>query len=306
MQFSRGTAPDFQLILPADNELVQTTPMLRWTQIPGAPGAAPQAGLSLFKAARAFLGRCNLSKDPQDTIVFERTSFLQFDLTDGAWTRILQEYLDSELPRILRESYASSLPSFDEAVKNITPNNPDNWILSGADILLRETFDTPGVAAAEAAAPAPRRRAGAPAAVIVVAPATPGPAELKFLDLCTVSLLENSDSPTCPLLPLARLAGMLGPFSTRDKRLQAVSTVQLTGALLRQQLTSRFGCHADGAMAVNLKDLVLDTYLPSSFCAAVASEEELRREARDACAYRRSAQGRSEVEISRLSYLRSR
>lgn len=119
-------------------------------------------------------------------------------------------------------------------------------------------------------------------------------------------MLEDQGSPTSPLLPLARLVGMIGPYSTRATRQNVVSTIQLTGALIRQELRNRFGCQADGAMAVNLKDFVLDTYLPSVFCATVASEEELRREARDACAYRRSAQGRVDVEISRIPYLRTR
>lgn len=137
-------------------------------------------------------------------------------------------------------------------------------------------------------------------------PPVPGPAELAFLHVCAITLLEDQGSPTSPLLPLARLVGMIGPYSTRASRQNVVSTIQLTGALIRQELRNRFGCQADGAMAVNLKDFVLDTYLPSVFCTTVASEEELRREARDACSYRRSVQGRVDVEISRIPYLRTR
>lgn len=297
MQVARGPAPDFCLILPADNELVLTTPMLRWTAIPAAPRGVAQASIALFKAIRVFLGRCSFSKAAADAVVFSRTPFLQFDLSDAAWTRIFQEYLDSDLPRLLREAYASSLITLDDVIKNLVPNSPDRLTLRAADLLLREAFDTPAVAAV----PARGRNAAVPAVA-----AAPGPPELAFLNLCSIALLEDPDSPGSPLLPLSRLAGMLGPCSTRDKRLEVVSTVQLTGALIRQQLSSRFGCQADGAMAVNLKDFMLDTYLPSVFGATIASEEELRREARDACSYRRSTQGRVDVEISRISYLRTR
>lgn len=301
MPVVRGPAPDFQLQLPADHELVLTTPMLQWVTIPGAQGAAPLAGIPLFKAIRAFLGRCSLSKEPADAAVFARTSILQFDLTDDAWTRILDAFDNSDLPRVLRDSYSSSLIALDEAVKQLTPVDPNGWVIHSNELLLRESFDTPGVAAQ----PARGRGAGRQAAIPGVA-AAPGPQELAFLDVCTVSLLEDQSSPNSPLLPFARLAGMIGPFSTRQVRQHVVSTIQLTGALIRQELRNRFGCQAEGAMAVNLKDFVLDTYLPSVFCATVASEEELRREARDACTYRRSTQGRVDVEISRIPYLRTR
>lgn len=301
MPLTRGPAPDFQLQLPADHELVLTTPMLQWVVIPGAQGAAPLAGISLFKAVRAFLSRCSLSRTPEAATTFSQTSFLQFDLTVAAWTRILDEFDNSDLPRILRDSYAASLLALDDAIKQLTPANPNNLIIHGADLLLRDSFDDPGAPAVPANNRGRARQAAAPAV-----PATPGPAELSFLNLCTLSHLEDQGSVTTPLLPLSRLAGMVGPYSTRAVRLNLVSTIQLTGALVRQELRNRFGCQADGAMAVNLKDFVMDTYLPSVFCATVASEEELRREARDACAYRRSTQGRIDVEISRVPYLRTR
>lgn len=297
MIVGRGNAPHFQILLPSDHELVAATPMLDWTTIPAPPGGAPRAGLDMFKASRAFLSRCSLSKEPADHTLFHQTPFIQFDLTDAAWERILTEYVNSELPQILEDAGVRSLSLFDDAVNKLTPVDPSSWVISGADLLLRESFNT----AAVAAVPARNRQAAVPAVA-----ATQGPAELSFLNVCTISLLEDGSSASSPLLPLARLAGMLGPFSTRDQRLNAISTVQLTGALLRQQLLSRFGCAADGAMAVNLKDLIMDTYLPVAFAAVRASEEELRREARDACAYRRSPQGRTDVEIARMSYLRFR
>lgn len=305
MQVARGAAPDFPLLLPADHELVLATPMLRWTAIPAAAGGAALASISLFKAVRVFLARCSLSKEPADAAFFKRLPFLEFDLTDAAWTRIIDEFSDSDLPRILRESYASTLIGLDDTLKSLTPNNPGNLVLFPADLLRREAFDTPAAAAAPARG-GRGGRGGRGAPPQPAAAPVPGPPELAFLNLCSVALLEDPDSPSLPLLPLSRLAGMLGPYSTRDTRLDAVSTIQLTSALIRQQLASRYGCQADGAMAVNLKDFILDTYLPAVFSATVASEEELRREARDACSYRRSTQGRVDVEISRISYLRSR
>lgn len=297
MPVTRGPGPQFQLILPADHELVVSTSMLDWTPLAAVQGGQPRAGLDAFKAMRAFLGRCTLSKQQADQIIFQQTSLLRFDLNDQAWDRILTEYVDSELPQLLQDSGIRSLGGFDDTLCKLTLANPDQLIISSPDLLLRDPFDTAGVPAR----PAHGRHAAVPAIDAVA-----GPPELAFLNLCTLTLLEDGGSATHPLLPLARLSGMLGPFSTCAKRRDAVSTIQLTGALIRQQLTSRFGCAADGAMAVNLKDFILDTYLPGVFAAHRASEDELRREARDACTYRRSAQGRTDVEISRIPYLRFR
>lgn len=297
MPVTRGPEPHFQLILPSDHELVVATSMLDWVPVAPAPGGPARSGLDAFKAMRAFLSRCHLSKQQADQTAFQQTSFLRFDLSDAAWDRILNEYVDSELPQLLQDAGIRSLGGFDEVISKLTPANPNNLIISNPDLLLREPFDT----AAIPAQPARGRHAAVPAVAAVA-----GPPELAFLNLCTLHLLEDSGSAIHPLLPLARLAGMLGPFSTQAQRRIAISTVQLSSALIRQQLTSRFGCAADGAMAVNLKDFILDTYLPGALSAHRASEDELRREARDACTYRRSAQGRTDVEISRISYLRFR
>lgn len=299
MPIARGPAPHFQLLLPADEELVAATPMLDWVSVAAPQGGAPLKGLDMFKAVRAFLGRCSLSHEPADQTIFLQTPFLQFDLTDAAWDRIIGEYVASELPQLLEDEGVRSLSKFDDVVNKLTPVNPDCWIIKGPDILLRESFDIAGIPAVPAQGRGAARQGGVPAV-----PGVPGPPELAFLNICSIAHLEDGGSASNPLLPLARLAGMLGPFSTRDKRQEAVSSIQLTGALIRQQLTSRFGCTADGAMAINLKDFIIDTYLPSAFAAFRASEEELRREARDACTYRRSTQGRLDVEISRISYLR--
>lgn len=297
MPITRGLGPHFQIILPADHEMVVATTMLDWTALAPVQGGQPRVGLDAFKAMRAFIGRCNLSKQPADQTTFQQTSFLRFDLSDQAWDRIITEYVDSELPQLLQDAGIRSLGGFDEVVNKLTLANPDNLIIHATDLLLRDAFDT----AAVPARPARGRQAAVPAVNAVA-----GPPEIAYLNLCTLPLLENDSSVTHPLLPLARLAGMLGPFSTDAKRRDPVSTIQLTGALIRQQLTNRFGCAADGAMAVNLKDFIMDTYLPGIFSAHRASEDELRREARDACTYRRSAQGRADVEISRISYLRFR
>lgn len=301
MPVTRGPAPGLAIVLPQDHPIVQATSMLDWKSMPAANGIA-QSGLDLFKAVRAFLGRCSLSHNQADQTRFNQTSFLQFDLSDAAWERIIDEYVDSELPEALLDIDARSLSQFDDAVKALSFSDPNNVILEAADLHPRESFDDPGrpVAAARRGG-----RGGAPAAQ-PAAPPVPGPADLAFLNVCTISLLVDTSSPESPLRPLAMLAGMIGPYSTRDVRRLITSTIQLTSALIRQQLSDRFGCSADGARAVNLKDFVLDTYLPSPFAALVASEEELRREARDACSYRRSAQGRIDVEISRLHYLRAR
>lgn len=299
MPITRGPAPGLALILPQAHPLVQATPMLDWTTLPALANGGARAGIDLFKAVRAFIGRCSLSRNPVDQAAFLQTSFLEFDLTNAAWDRVLEEYVDSDLPLALRNCDARSLSQFDEVVKTLGFSNPNNIILRATDLNPRESFDNPG-----APAIAGRGRGGRGAVPAV--PPTPGPAELSFLNVCTLTLLEDLNAPSSPLKPLALLAGMVGPFSMRATRLLVTSTIQLTGALIRRQLSDRFGCAADGARAVNLKDFVLDTYLPSPFATLVASEEELRREARDACSYRRSTQGRIDVEISRLHYLRAR
>lgn len=297
MPIARGPGPRFQLILPADHELAVSTPMLEWAAVTPLPANQPRVGLDAFKAIRAFLGCCRLSKQQADNNVFQQTSFLRFDLNNAAWDRVLNELVDSELPQLLQDAGVRSLGGFDDALSKLTPANPNNLVLVGPDLLLREPFDVAAV---------PARPAHGRHAAVAAVDAVAGPAELAFLNLCALTLLEDEGSASLPLLPLARLAGMLGPFSTQAVRGNAVSTIQLTGALIRQQLTSRFGCVADGAMAVNLKDFIMDTYLPGALSAHRASEDELRREARDACTYRRSSQGRIDVEISRISYLRFR
>lgn len=68
-------------------------------------------------------------------------------------------------------------------------------------------------------------------------------------------------------------------------------------------MTARLGAVGKGAMARNLRDFLLETYLPDIFCPVMATEDELRVALRDACLYHRSDKGRLDVEVSRLSHI---
>lgn len=297
MPVQRGPGPSFPLLFPEDHALVKAAPMLGWQSVSVVRGQPALVQLEVFQALRAFIGRCELSTSHNELSVLNGVSFLEFDMTDAAWNRVFDEYLASGLIDALEGREARNLEALDGATRSITISNPDNLVIRPQDIQRRDSFDSP-------AAPAQRRGAGG--AQPAVNPAIPGPAEQRFLEECKLPLLEDRDGLQASLWPLAYLAGMMGPVGVRAARVSAVSSVQLTSAMVSRQLTTRFGCTTDGAKAVNLKDFLKDTYLPGALAAPTATEGELRREARDACLYRGSEQGRVDVEISRLSLLRFR
>lgn len=272
--------------------------MMGWQSVaPGRGGGPAFKKLEVFQLIRCFLGPCSISSRPEESRGFESVSFLEFDLSNDAWDRIIAEYLASDLARVLEDRGVNTLQELDGATRELEFTNPDNLVLSFQDVERREPFDTP-VGASTRGASGP---SNAPPPV-----GAAGPPELRFLQECAIPLLEDHRGKGANLWPLAYLAGMMGPVGTKAVRSSAVSTVQLTSALVSQQLVSRFGCATDGAKAVNLRDFLNDTYLPGALAAPIATEDELRREARDACLYRRSEQGRLDVEISRLPLIRAR
>lgn len=137
----------------------------------------------------------------------------------------------------------------------------------------------------------------------------PGPTELRYLDDCELPLLEEEEreGPTISLWLSAYLAGMMGSGGSRTVRTSdTLRAIQLTSNMVSQQLAVLFGCATNRAKEVNLNEILNDIYFPALLAAPLASETELRREARDACQYRQLDQVQLDVEISRLPLLRSR
>lgn len=228
MPATRGPAPDFPIVLPEDHAIVASSPMLGWKDVPHpAGGQPPLKQLHIFQAVRCFLGRCSLSTQPAEAAAWTGVSFLEFDLNVAAWNRIIDEYDVSGLAQALQNAGATTLEAFDQTTRSLNLVDATNLILEMNDVERRELFDTPA-----GGAPRGRGRGHAAARVAVV----PGPPVLKFLEVCKIPWLEDTDGAVANLWPLAYLAGMLGPVSTRAVRLQAVSTVQLNSALIVQQL----------------------------------------------------------------------
>ena len=292
--------PNGHILLADNDRLVETTPFLGWQ--PAAANAAGQARVSLnhFEMIKWFVPRNCIPRGGAVETAAMGISPLVARFPIAFWLRTLNELTASGLEDALESDAATTIEEFVKVFRSLTISNPVNLQFAANDFAAcGENFDAPAGAAAGARGRGQGRGAVAPAAAAV-----PGPADIRFLNICTLLDLEEPGA-TCPLGPLCDLVGMLGACLTRASRADERATVRVVGGLLKSNLIAGYG-EGDGLLAVSLPDYLKSLQLPPLFAAPTSSISMLRAEARDTVLYHRNDRGRRDVENSRLPLVRSR
>lgn len=271
---------DSPVAIAADHELVTRTEFLPWSTPIGQP---PQRHLPEHILIKMFLPPCDLHP-ATDYQQFSTFNPLTFRLTEAAWSRILSEYCDSGL---LQLSF-SSPRELRDALCHLTFSNPANLHITPDNITAAETY--------HATQPTDGNRGngrggrGGRGAAPQAAPTAPPP-ELLFLHLTPITHLRTPDCNE-PLLPLSRLAGLLGPCHTRASRTDPTSPAALLADLITPNICSRLGApNASPALiASNLPDFLLSTELPTIYQPARADPAACREELLDGIHYRLGSQ----------------
>ena len=269
--------------LDVQEDIVVATSFLQWQRVMAAAGAQQLVEISTACALRAFIRRCRIGTNAADLLMARQVSIFQLALTAAAWSRILTELRDSGL---LRRPMAR-LRDLDRNLEELTVLNPINLLLLAADFLPLAPFNPP-VPVVPAAGRGRGRGAAAAAVGVPVQPgAAVGPAELRFVSLCSLEKLQ--DPASGDLAAVALLAGMLGPCLTHAVRSDELSGVRTTAMILRPNLATHIGLDAataaspaaDPALASRLRTFVLSAMqsLGGLFRAVRADEMELQNEA---------------------------
>ena len=209
--------------------------ILPWsTDVPAGGGAATDSVLPLHRAL-ILVARCKFNKDEANTL----TTLLQHTLLDlgldgPAWDRVVHELFDSGLGEFDFETEDELL----DALAALVIKNPDNLVLSHADFLFGESFDTPAVASIPAGRARGRGRARGAAAPVPAVPAVPGLAALNFIALARLVDFQK-DQDKLPLLALYKTRRVLGETMTRPARLDPMGLVSLAAGVIRPNLERR-------------------------------------------------------------------
>ena len=267
------------VILPAASSLVTHTAFLGWLPAAAGVGGAAQVSLDTWQMLKAFGARLSASQLPADLAASRNVGPLTIQLTGACWTRVLNEYLASNL---LACSF-STRSELHDALLNLTVVTPGNLVIVAADWVAVEATTaiapTPGAPAVPAV---PARRASnrggvrIPAVQAVPAipavPPTPGrPALDPALDyLAMVDVLDLEITGTAPWLLVSFLAGALGACLLQSERNRAASQVQISARAISGGSQARFGSAVgdNHSLAGNLRDyLQVLAYAPAARCA---------------------------------------
>ncbi|KAL3917386.1 MAG: hypothetical protein SGPRY_006423, partial [Prymnesium sp.] len=197
--------------------------MLPWRPEPPAAGGVGEVSLARFQALRGFSMRLGLDPQPALLPYFQQLDPFQLILSGVSWSRILTELRDSGLCEALNTSGARVLIDLAQAMFEVNLDYLDLLLLTPADLVASETFDTPG-APGRMAVSARCGQSRAPA--IPATPPTAGPEGLRFIHLDSLPMLQ-AEGASAPSKSLARLLGMLGPRSTRVARSRLALTVSV-------------------------------------------------------------------------------
>ena len=289
-------------VFEANDPVVTQTSFIPWQTQPAAVGAPPRAALPLSLLLHNFIARSRISPEPADQAAFATISPFECVPNPAFWARLLTEYKASGL---FTATYSTPY-AFETALRSLIPLDPTRLLLTAADFITAETFDTPPPPAGGVAGRGRGRGRGRGAVAAPPPAAIPGPLPLRFISMANIKGLEQPDN-ALPLLAWARLAGMLGPAFNRAVRAREASQVQAVASVLAPNINKQLGSiDAPAAtLAVNLKDFLLTTQLPAAFRADRQDGTHLQREAQDAFRYRLgSTDERVAVEVRRIFFVK--
>mgnify|MGYP000671444520 CR=1 FL=1 len=174
--------PDLSLTHDTTHALVaRTCKFLPWS-LGGATDG--KASLGQHHAA-CFLVRCKFGTDAATRNLLATENIFTIALNAVAWNRILNELLASGL---WNRSF-SHIPELWDAMASLSITTPSHLVLSSADIIVGESFNTPGVPGRPA-----RGRGARAAPAIAPIEAIPGPDRLALFAAAPLSLFEGSET----------------------------------------------------------------------------------------------------------------
>ena len=244
---TKNAEGDFLLTLPEHHPAVLTTrSFVLWIVEDGS------ASIHMHLAILLFSSRCIFSAVPSHQAFFKGVSVLTFNLTEGAWCKVLSMLGTAGVfnePDLSRKSYIKTMMAADIAVERTT--------ILPADLAACDPFDEPERGGRGG-------RGGRGSSSIATQPATPGPEQLRLLQLCSV--LDLVATRGQPLSLLARLAGMLGPCLTHARRRDEGSMVRVVSQLLVTNIGFFLGAgsvpYEHPVLAASLKAFLEATELP--------------------------------------------
>lgn len=264
---------------------------------------------------KSFGARLSASQLPADLAASRNVCPLTLKLSGACWTRVLNEYLASNL---LAASF-SDRSELLSALLALTIATPLNLSITTADWEpVEDTVAIAPVPGVPSVPPVPGTRAmgrRGSAGYVPAVPAVPGvpgvppvpgrpalDAALEYLAMVDVLDLEANGS--APWLYIAYLAGSLGPCLLQSERNRAASQVQISARAIAGGSHARFGTVAgdNHSLAGNLLDYlrVISDALPAIYLGPGLDPGLLRAETRDAVVYIRDDGGRRAVEESRV------
>ena len=271
------------LQLSAAEPIVVATPFLSTKPVAAAGAAAANVELAEWQLLCAFGSKARAGSALLDQNALAGRNLLTLQLTAAFWGRYLVELVASGF----LASPLTHRKALDTRIATLTARTAANLEVHVADWSACQAFDTPaipGAPAVPAVAASRGRLARAGVAAIPATPAAPGPAELTFIALANLSLLEDLNG-AAPWSQIARGAGMLSGASTRAIRSDGLSAVRCMATLLRSALARHVGVAPtpanDAALASSLRDFLRDTVLTDGLEAHGVSPTELMKEAKD-------------------------
>ena len=321
VEVAMGTTPlpvaEPVVLLLADEPLVEfTTDALDWVPAAATVGGAARVSMSHSQMVRAFLPRFFFpSSDPAVMVVARNRTIFSLWFEDHEWARMLTVLKRAGLARACEDLGPKTLTAFDQILLDLPVEDEDGLMLTAGGWAAGEPFDEPARVMQQQAQnqQAPQRRNGrrcdAPPAQRqlrqIQTPARAGPAELRYLHCARLSMLQLPEV-RAPFRVICYLSGMLGSCLTHATRGDEAAQVRLVGEMLKDALQTRYNTHSDVGLAANLRALLMTATLPALLAAPSIDEASLMDEARDAFAFHRSAQGRLDVTISRLTLVAPR
>ena len=242
----------YHLLFPADHPAIAATRgFLGWS--PGED-ASQQCRLPVHLAIMQFLLKCNLSNDPSHAAGFGGINILTFNLTEEAWSRVLNVLTTAGVfaqPDLPRRQFNELL------LQSSAPQ--DDLIITPTDIAPGAPFDAP-------AGGARGRGRGGRSADPPDEDAPPRrDEELRFLALCPVLTLVADRGP--PLNLICKLAGVLGPCLDRRQRLDETSSLHVAAKILVANIhpfLGAGGAQGHAVIAAGLKAFLAASLLPTT------------------------------------------
>lgn len=275
-----GAADNMSAVgIPANSGLVARLQFVQWIPQPIAPDGVLRVAVATCHLMRLFIGRCSVGPSAADRQAAAQANVFTGRLHAEAWSRILSTLVDNGL----LEQPCHSLEAFDKSLMNLELVDTAPLQLLASDWVPADALNVP--AAADNQELHDRL------------------AYARYLNLASVSFLEDTSRPNRALQSYGYLAGAVGACFSQPAREREMDPMHFVIQQLRDHICAR--AVPDGQAAFGLKRMLPDLVLPAMLRAVTVNSAELTSEFIDALAYATPTL-RASVEQRRLHILGSR